>query len=335
MQFELKTAVGSLLIPRQPMTIPSGSYGFFPFNLDCDGVTLEYATAQPLCRIATEKGAVYFFTALEGIRPELRLNPKAKQRIVGGGSVQWKPGTVPMTSVALPGGGTVSFVVLTPEQGKHFWHLPFAGRDRAILSPATVIADGTGLRLQADDVRDLSLLLFPAVTSAKVGTAKLAGSPDGIFTHFAAPATPRPAPIIISVSRQREAGPKATSLAGTNEGTWDDAAVYTLGIPPTVATRHVTLNINYIGDAARLYVGDKLLDDNFYNGDPFPLALWRIPSSEWASIQLKVLPYSDGLLGRLPDSAREKVNAAKAASALDKITVTPNEQHETDFASGK
>ena len=49
-QFTIKTAAGSLLIPRQPVTIPSGSYGIWPFNIDCDGVSLEYATAQLVCR---------------------------------------------------------------------------------------------------------------------------------------------------------------------------------------------------------------------------------------------------------------------------------------------
>ncbi len=74
-QFEVKTQAGTLLIPRKPLTIPSGSYGIWPFHLNCDGVTLEYATAQPLCRLATEHGAVYFFASLEGIAPELLLQP--------------------------------------------------------------------------------------------------------------------------------------------------------------------------------------------------------------------------------------------------------------------
>ena len=56
-QFEVKTNAGTLLIPRQPVTIPTGSYGIWPVNLDCDGVTLEYATAQPLCRMRGRMGS--------------------------------------------------------------------------------------------------------------------------------------------------------------------------------------------------------------------------------------------------------------------------------------
>ena len=239
-----------------------------------------------------------------------------------------KPGTAPVIRVVKPDGRTVSFVVLTPEQGRHLWRLPFGGQDRAILSDATVLADGRDLHLQADDVRNLSLSLFPAVTVARSGAVELAGSRDGIFTHYAAPPSRPPAPIMVSVHQQRAAGTQAAGLKGTNESTWNDAATFALAIPPSAAHRHVILNINYIGDAARLYLDDKLLDDNFYNGDPFPIALWRTPPGDWANLRLKVLPYSDGLLGRLPEQVKATVSQAKGASTLDKITVTATEQQD-------
>ncbi len=234
-----------------------------------------------------------------------------------------KVGTTPAARVVKPDGSTVSFVVLTPEQSRHFWRLPFGGRARAILSQATVFADGADLRLQASDVHALSLSVFPAVSGAK-----LAGSADGIFTHFAAP-SPHPLPTpVVSVTRLQAAGPEAMRLKGTEESAWADAAVYTLNIPPTTANRHVLLNVHYIGDAARLYISDKLLDDNFFNGDPFPVALWRIPPSEWPDIRLKVLPFSPGLVNRLPEQARATVNEAQTVSTLDKISITCDEQTE-------
>ncbi len=61
-------------------------------------------------------------------------------------------------------------------------------------------------------------------------------------------------------------------LKGMEEATWKDAAVYKLGIPAAAANRHLILDLHYIGDVARLYLGDKLIDDHFYNGDPMPVA---------------------------------------------------------------
>ena len=88
------------------------------------------------------------------------------------------------------------------------------------------------------------------------------------------------------------------------------------------------LDIHYIGDAARLYVGNKLYDDNFYNGDPFSIVLWRIPATDWPNLRLKILPYSEGLFERLPQQARETINESKKTSTLDKITIVTKDQLE-------
>ncbi len=342
-QFEVKTATGSLLIPRHPTTIPSGSYGIWPVNLDCGGVTLEYATTQPLCRIAASNGVVYFFAALDGIAPELLLRAGTnKVQVTAGNSenlgeavrvYNLKPGTTPVASVTKANKSSVSFVVLTPEQGRELYRASFAGSDRAILSGATVLDDGNALRLQANSPGDLMFSVFPPVMGLKSGTAKLKGQGDGIFTRFAPTNLRAPTPLNVPSALVQPAGPKATSLRGTDEATWQDAAVYKLSIPASAANRHVLLNIHYIGDAARLYVGDKLFDDNFYNGDPFPLALWRIPATDWPNIHLKVLPFSDGLMGRLPDFATEKIKTARANGTLDQITTTTSEQLEWRLTS--
>jgi hypothetical protein len=115
-------------------------------------------------------------------------------------------------------------------------------------------------------------------------------------------------------------------LNGTDEKTWDDAAVYKLNIPSNAQGRRLLLDVHYIGDAARLYDGDKLYDDNFYNGDPVSIALWRIPEADWPNLRLKILPYSDGLHDRLPQQAREIVDQAKKDSSLDQVTITATDQ---------
>ena len=43
---------------------------FMPFNMDLSGNMLEYATAQPLCRIDN----TYFFVAIEGITPQYKFS---------------------------------------------------------------------------------------------------------------------------------------------------------------------------------------------------------------------------------------------------------------------
>jgi len=338
-QFELKTADGSLLIPHSPVTIPQGSYGIWPVALDCDGVRLEYATAQLLCRGDDEHGgSVYFFTALDGVEPELflrsmpsRFSVTAGEMEATGGGIRVhkiKAGTKPVSCVTSPAGKDVTFVVLTPEQGRQLWRAPFAGRDRVVLSRATVLADGAALRLQADDVQALVMSIFPPIASVTAGKELIQGQPDGLFSRFAQESLRPPAPIHAFVILEHPAGTNAAVLKGTDEATWKEAAVYKLNLPALDEKRRLLLNFHYIGDAARLYVGDKLFIDHFYNGDPLSAGLWRIPADQWPMIRVKVLPYCNALRNRLPEEAKHKVDQAKAANSLNEVTVTVSEQTE-------
>jgi beta-galactosidase len=328
-QFEVKTRAGSLLIPHQSITIPSGGYGIWPVNLDCSGLTLEYATAQPLTRISANRVTIYFFTALPGVEPEF-LFSSGNVTAPAGTAVDWKgkvlvhqikPGTTPAALIERPDGTRLSFVVLTPEQGRRFWRVSFAGQDRAILSNAAVLVDGSVLRLQGADAGDQALEMFPPVGAIRIGSQTVKGVMDGIFARYAYAEVFRPRPIKIAITQEKPAGANTAALKGAEEETWNDAATYKLDIPGEASSGRALIHVKYIGDAARLYVGDRLVNDNFYNGDPFSIALWRIPFNDWSKIRLKVLPYSEALERRLPAAARANVSKAKVSYSLDQVTV--------------
>lgn len=68
------------------------------------------------------------------------------------------------------------------------------------------------------------------------------------------------------------------------------ASVYEISnLPASDKCEDVLLEINYRGDCARLYVDGKLVADNFYNGRPFLIGLWRLPK-DYKKLELKVLP---------------------------------------------
>jgi len=295
-QFQVKTAAGDVVIPAEPITIPSSSYGVWPINLDCDGVTVRYATAQPLCRIDGGRGMiVYFLGAMDGIMPRvaldahgLKVNGLDHAAQSGDEISPVDTGVEAGFGVTKSDGTRVEFVILTPKEARHLWRANFAGEDRLIVSNATVLADGSRLRLQADNSNDLAVSICPPVSLLTSGANLLMGTKGLVFSKFSPASTRAPAPPSVTVTQEQAAGP--VTLSGTLEAAWDAAAVYKLNIPPDAAGRHVILNIHYAGDAARLYIGSRLYDDNFSNGDPFDLGLWRIPSGQWPNLRLKVLP---------------------------------------------
>ncbi len=57
------------------LTVPEGASFCFPFGLKYHGVTIDYATAQPLWKA----GRTLYFVAVEGIEPEFSVNGKTVQ----------------------------------------------------------------------------------------------------------------------------------------------------------------------------------------------------------------------------------------------------------------
>lgn len=321
-QFELKREKETVRIPRQPVDLPSGTYGFWPVNLDCDGIHLDYATVQPLSRIVDSEGnSVYFFVAIDGIRPEFAVNGK-KPAVV-------TPGLNPVVSEKTAKGKTVALVVLTSEQGKAFYQMQIAGQDRAVLSTSTVLADSGKLRLISSCAGDASLAIFPAVTLHH-NEAELNPRKDGIFSRVSIPVERKALPVITAVLK-KPAGASAATFRGTDEKVWLDAAEYELQIPSAAAGRRLRLDIAYWGDAMRLHDNDKLLFDNFSNGEPYSIPLWRIPKKHYSQLTLKMLPYSNAFGQRLTEAARKDAESAAAHGLLDGVTITVVEELEIEL----
>ncbi len=82
------------------------------------------------------------------------------------------------------------------------------------------------------------------------------------------------------------------------------AAVYEIKLPAEYFSRaeQLVLNIEYVGDVARLYADGKLVEDNFYYGRPMQVALWRLPENT-EKIELRILPQQKDMPVYLPKEA--------------------------------
>ena len=76
-----------------------------------------------------------------------------------------------------------------------------------------------------------------------------------------------------------------------SEKDWDAAAVYEIDL--SGCDRESILEVDYLGDVARVYVDDVPFADDFYKGLPLRCALWRIPEGK---ITVRILPWSDSPL---------------------------------------
>ena len=86
---------------------------------------------------------------------------------------------------------------------------------------------------------------------------------------------------------------------------FESAAVYHITLPTDSSffELHASLlQIDYRGDVARLYADGRLIADNFYNGRPFLLGLWRLPKGV-RELELRILPLQQDMPVYFPREA--------------------------------
>lgn len=306
-QFTIVTKEGLVTMPSTPVTIPSGSYGIWPINQNCSGVSVRYATAQPLARISNGDDW-YFYKAVDGIQPEFFVDG------------QVVPVPHPGTSVAFTRTGAkgvkVHFVVLTSTQAAGFWKFSLAGKDHVVLCKDALLQTGMHeLRIETVGSSPSGLEAFPPI-------ARKAGTTDGIFQVVRVSAKPSQNSEITGTSVKTVTPDSNSKLNAMDEKAWGQAAVWKL---PQVKG-NALLRILYQGDVARLYAGGKLIIDNFYNGGPFDIGLWRIPANLRGTLELRIMPLFKKDVGRLPSAVRAKLPDQPAVARVADIETLEKRQ---------
>lgn len=113
-----------------------------------------------------------------------------------------------------------------------------------------------------------------------------------------------------TITKIAEAGAPRKITIGVNKAAespedsdFEHAAVYRIGNLPKADERDgIVLNIDYRGDVARLYCDGKLIADNFYNGRPMLLGLWRLPADA-TDLELRILPLQKDMPVYFPEQA--------------------------------
>ncbi|MET0391682.1 MAG: beta-galactosidase [Chitinophagaceae bacterium] len=159
-QFKVKLKNEELLFPSRPIDIADSSIFIWPVNMDLDGVTLKYATAQPLCQTRDGQGerVTVFFTSGKAA-PEFCLDASAITRVeAANGKAQlvngrWivsglQPGLDCLITITGKNGQRQKLLVLTPDQSLQAWVLKDDhNKKHFFLSEATLYLDGEKLNV--------------------------------------------------------------------------------------------------------------------------------------------------------------------------------------------
>jgi hypothetical protein len=84
------------------------------------------------------------------------------------------------------------------------------------------------------------------------------------------------------------------------------------------------LQVRYRGDVARFYIGEKLLDDSFYDGTPWMIGLKRfLGDTQPRSFNLKIMPLRKDAPIFLPAQARLDFGGKAEVAEVESVTAIP------------
>lgn len=232
-QFEVPVANGTLIFPAKGLNVPSGSYFILPYNLEVDGITLSYATAQLLHK----KNDTLFFMALDGIDAEYI----------------WEDGSVNKANVGINSsftkninGKILKVVTLTQKQAEQLYVL----EDNVFISEAELFLDKNILTAQRRGNRDLSWGVWN-------GT-------DFIYNEYIKP-------VINNDLHYNESPTCIPDTLGSEELLLSDTKniktwLIDINNIDIADNSDALLTIDYIGDIAQIYIDNILVADDFYKG---------------------------------------------------------------------
>jgi beta-galactosidase len=294
---------------------------------------LQYATAQPICKLPTAN--TYVFAAWPGIRVEFALKEKPGDTIEAPDAQLDRSHGIVYVEITNPGSHSVirlrqkngefsTIVVLTREQAENLWKLNLAGKERLVLTPAQLYTDGDRLTLLSSNVSDLKADLFPALEGTVTGF-KDAGE-DGVFRMY----TAQVAGLNLTAKVQELNGPQADPpfkmgkeiVLAPDNSAFQSAAKWSIQTPNVKSDTisDIWLKITYEGDIARIYAGGKLLTDNFYNGQPWLVGLHRFPRTLLGQpLELRILPLQAQAPIYLASGARPTIPPGAQSAKLKNV----------------
>ena len=326
-QFAISQSDGVVTFPTEPVTVPADSRFFWPFNFDLGhGVTLAWATAQPICAIDEKEVRTVFFAETAGIAPQFSVAGENAPRTL-------KTGRGVACELKGADGGSVRIVLLNDADSLALWKGEWQGQSRVFLTRADFVIDRDVLRLNSADPAFLSVNVFPASGTLTGGHA------DGLFTRYNSK-TPIAAKPRASFDKIQPAGPareirlgQASDPVAEQPGDADfkQAAVWRVKLPKDLdLSTNPILRVRYLGDVARLTLNGKLLTDDFYNGNEWDIGLREYaPAIFSGELNIAILPLRKDAVTSparkiyIADPQIPNFGADASVGALQSITVVP------------
>ncbi|MEJ3655063.1 beta-galactosidase [Actinomycetes bacterium KLBMP 9759] len=326
-RFGLTDAAGAeLVLPSEPVDIPTGAYFAWPFRFELPGgVVLEWASAQ----LVAVLDDLVVLTQTASVPVELAFAGPIDGDIgggdIGGGDIgggQALGDGVVRVRVPQPGrdavvhAGGLRFLVLDEASALALTIGELWGRRRLVIGDGVhVVPDGTRLYVECG-AEGGALAIHPPVDALSAPGAALrdAGS-DELFARWTvAPEASASRKVELIELRgadgpapRRTGGPLERAAAPTDEH-FATAAQYGVELDPgdLGGVHRLLLRLNWVGDVGRAEIGGRVVADQFWHGAPWEIDLLRHRADleEGEPLRLRLLPFDPGAAIHVPEHLR-------------------------------
>lgn len=236
LQLQLNLHDEFLRIPASgSFTLPKDRCMILPFNLEMGTALLKYATAQLLMKLDEGGLEHYVFFAPEGMTPQYQFDPNT---VKGKTCINVTPGLKSTFTVRAKDGRRIRVTTLTRQQALDAIRVG----GRLVLTSATVLPQLDG---------SVELLSF-----GNPHFAYRVYEPGRGFREYAVDV-----PEALPVAKVAPAGQRHCAVS--------------MELPEAAQVQEYFLKMDFVGDVAHAYLGNRLIHDVFYTGDPWIIGLKR------------------------------------------------------------
>lgn len=190
--FNLSIPSGKVAMPSQKINVSDSCLFVWPVNFRMNDAILEYATAQPICKIEQDGITNWFFFANKGIAPEFSFISKTVKKVeTTQGNIERsdhkilvkgvKPGLADIVELEDINGKKSRLVTLSNKESLDLWLFEVNGKKQLLLYDQAAYFDGEKLNLFNDDI-DYELLAFPELKMKNSRFEKQ--GKEGLFTKY-------------------------------------------------------------------------------------------------------------------------------------------------------
>jgi hypothetical protein len=302
-RFALSLDAGELVLPSDPIDLPTGTMARWPVGLEVGGVLVRWATASAVTVLDGDLPTLVLLAA-DGVRVELAVGD---DDLVG-----HEPPVEPVRHRF----GALDVLVLPASDAHRLW-VPTVDGSRRLLRcdhPLWVEDGSLVVRASAEPVVE--------EWDAAAGAFRRVPFEAEARTPVTAAVTAIPLRPAADVPARYGGTPQRTAAPGPARVAELASAFVLDGLPdPRPGVRRV-LTVDWAGDVATVEVDGEVVADRFWDGTPWHVDLDAIDGTPPRTVILRILPLHPEAPVRLDEHAAARRDATPGAlCALDAVTV--------------